>query len=119
MANRLTPLILAASLFAGAAAQGALERIEEAWEADLLSVELPTHEAGRVTVRPCAACERATHPVGPRTRYVIAATADDVTLKAFREAAARVVSPRDALVYVLYDTATGEVTRLVLDVPDR
>ena len=119
MRYRFSSLIMALYLFAGATAQGALERIEEAWEADLLSVGLPAHESGRVTVRPCPGCEEVSHPVGARTRYIIAGTETDITLKAFREAAARVVDPRGALVYVLYDTTTGEATRLVLDVPAR
>ncbi len=91
MGYRATSLIVAVSLFAGAAAQGALERVEEAWEVALLSTELPTYAAGRVTVVPCAGCERVSHAVGARTRYFIAGTKTAMSLEAFREAAARVV----------------------------
>ncbi len=119
MRIRTSALLMIAGLFSAGGAQAALERIEEAFEVALTQVELPSHDAGELRLTPCADCERISLPVGARTRYLLGYTGDGESLKAFREAAAGVANPRSALVVVIYDTATREVTRLILDVPRR
>ena len=57
----IMPLAIAA-LLVGGSAHGALERIEEAYEVELLRVELPTHEAGQVLFVPCVECDRVAPP---------------------------------------------------------
>ena len=117
MGQRTPALLMIAGLLLAGGAQAALERIEEAFEVELTQVELPLHDAGQVRLTPCADCERIALPVGSRTRYLIGYDGDGQPLEAFREAAAGVGDPRSALVVVIYDTATREVTRLILDVP--
>jgi hypothetical protein len=119
MGNRTAALVTIAGLLLASGAGAALERIEEAFEVALTQVELPLHEAGQLRLTPCAGCERVALPVGSRTRYLIGYDGDGQPLEAFREAAVGVGDPRSALVVVIYDTGTREVTRLILDVPRR
>ena len=119
MVSRITLLLLLVGLLPAAGIQAALERIEEAYEGELFQGELPTHENGQVRLTPCSQCPSVTLPVVARTRYLLGNGTEDVTLKAFRETAAAVVNPREVPVYVIYDTATREVTRLILDLRDR
>ena len=117
MGTRKFALLMLVGLLCAGGARAALERIEEAFEVALAQVELPRHETGRLSLVPCADCERIALTVGSRTRYLLAYDGDDQPLKAFREVAAGVADPRSALVVVIYDTATREVTRLILDLP--
>jgi hypothetical protein len=119
MGYRTSALLVAASLLLAGGARAALERIEEAFEVALTRVELPRHAAGQLRLTPCADCERIALSVGPRTRYLIGYDGEGQPLEALREAAAAVADPRSALVVVIYDTATREVTRLILDAPRR
>ena len=119
MGQRTPALLMIAGLLLAGGTEAALERIEEAFEVALTRVELPLHEAGQLRLTPCVGCERIALPVGSRTRYLIGYDGDGQPLEAFREAAAGIGDPRSALVVVIYDTATREVTRLILDVPRR
>jgi hypothetical protein len=119
MRNRTSALLIIAGLLWLGGAHAALERIEEAFEVALTQVELPRHDGGQLVLTPCADCQRIALPVGSRTRYLIGYEGDGQPLEAFREAAAGTADPRSALVVVIYDTATREVTRLILDVPGR
>jgi hypothetical protein len=119
MGHRTAALLITAGLLWAGVAQAALERIEEAFEVALTQIELPLHDAGLLRLKPCAECERIALPVGSRTRYLIGYDGDSQPLRTFREAAAGVANPRAALIVVIYDTATREVTRLILDVPRR
>lgn len=112
--QRIFAWMLAVCLTAGAA-HGALVAIEEAYEVELTALELPAHAGGRVGLRPCAGCARVSLALGEGTRYLLGGSADGVTLPAFREAIARTVDPRRAVVYVFYDPDALIVTRLVLD----
>jgi hypothetical protein len=102
-------------LWAGAAAYAALETIEDAYEIELARLELPAHPLGRVSFSPCAGCDRIGFQVDGNTRYLLAGAPAPVSLGSFREEAARTIDLGDAVVYLIYDTRTRVVTRLVLD----
>jgi len=98
-----------------AAAEAALEAIEDAYEIELARVELPAYALGRVSFSPCAGCERIGLQVDGNTRYLLAGAPAPLSLGSFREEAARMIDPGDAVVYLIYDTRTRVVTRLILD----
>jgi hypothetical protein len=114
---RMAPLFALGlcGLFTATAADAALEAIEDAYEVELARVELPVHALGQVSFAACAGCDRVSLQVGGDTRYLLAGAPPPLSLGSFREEAARTVDPLDAVVYVIYDTRTGVVTRLVLD----
>jgi len=107
--------IAAAAILAINAAEAALERIEEAYEVGLTGVTLPNYEGGQVSFSPCASCERVSLRVDPGTRYLLGNGNEGVTLKTFRESAAAIENPGDSIIYVMFDTNSLVVTRLILD----
>ena len=98
-------------------AGAALERIEEAYEVGLNRVALPSYGGGQVTFSPCATCESVSMRVDAGTRYLIIDGNEDITLKTFLETAAAIGNPSDSIVYVIFDTDSLVVTRLILDAP--
>ena len=111
--------VAALALAISAPVQGALDRIEEAYELDLTQVTLPIHNADRVIVRACDTCEPVFHSVDASTTYHIDSRENVVSLTELREAAASVSVPRETLVYVMYSTESGVVTRITLRLAGR
>ena len=81
---------------------------------DLTQLTLPSHEAGRVVVRTCDTCDPIIHRVDEYTTYHIGTRGNAVSLKELREAAASVSDPGETLLYVMYSTESGVVTRITL-----
>lgn len=117
--NRTILALGAAATLLLNAADAALERIEEAYEVGLDRVTLPGYEGDQVSFSPCASCENVSMPVDAGTRYLIGDGDENVTLKTFRETAAAIGNTGDSIVYVIFDTNSLVVTRLILDAPGR
>lgn len=105
---------IALTLVISIEAQATLERIEEAFELDLTQVTLPRHEAGRVVIRQCSACQAVVLRVDENTTYHIGHRRNAVPLQDLIEAAASTTRRKEALLYVMYSTVSGVVTRITL-----
>lgn len=110
MMTRNLSLIVALALVAlpAAAAEPARWILEQAVEAAAGSVLLPSSEPGMIVVTGCEGCTPQSFLTTGKTRYL----ADGVPL-ALRDLRAGLAAASHAMVTVLYDARTREVTRVI------
>lgn len=111
----LTILVATLSFVAAGSVEAALKPLEQAYELTLGAVTLPGNEVGQLVVRRCAACKPDLLRVNGATRYFIRPATAPVTLRDARTAATKAGATAGALVYVYYQPASRNVTRIVLD----
>jgi hypothetical protein len=111
--KRLATLAVIALAWAGSA-QGALERIEEAYELTLQQVRLPAHAAGQVVVSKCATCEVIVLRVDGATSYHVGNAASAVSLSDLLAAVDLLEHTQVEPILVFYQPENKVVTRIVL-----
>lgn len=110
-----TAALLALAILFGGTGHAALEPVEQALEMPLGAVSLPASETGQLVLRRCQGCTPQVLRVTPATLYVVRPSRAPISLREARMAAARAGAAPQALVYVYWDPATGNVRRVVLD----
>ena len=113
--RRLAGLILGALLSVPVLA--AIIELEEAWELDASSLNLPASAPGGFQVWPCATCEVTRAQLTSETQFYLSPRTNEVSLAEMRAALAQ-ATWSTGLVYVFYRPGTQEVTRIVLDPTD-
>ncbi len=100
-------------------AQAKLERIEEAFELRLTQLSLPAHATGKVTVKPCAACDTVQLRVTDGTSYHLGFGSPAVTLQELVDAVYAVSDRSKTPVYVMYKPEDLVITRIILGAASR
>ena len=89
----------------------------ESFELDLTQIQMPATALGFIAFKPCSSCSYQRSRAGVETRYEINGNA--VTFDQFRRAANGAPNKERALVTVLIDDDSGEITLVSVRIRNR
>ena len=95
-------------------ANGALRRVESAYELEIQQIRLPEAVGGRVIIRPCVGCRLVVLRVDEATTYHLAVNGPPVMLPELLRAVDAVGTRDDGLIYVFYQADSDLINRIVL-----
>ena len=113
--NNMLKIIFFAMALTVTAAQGALDRIEEAYEVAPGDVRIPGYNNGRLTLTPCQGCDEVALRASVFTKYFSGSPRLQVTRAELAEEASSAQVQAEGIMYVFFNPETLEVTRVVLD----
>ena len=102
MDRKIIMMLAVLTLAFASLAQAKLERLEKSFELQLTQISWPAHATGKVTIKPCAACDTVKLRVDARTSYHIGVRTPAVTLQELIDAADAVRGQPNTAVGVFY-----------------
>ena len=116
MDRKIIIMLAVLTLAFASLAQAKLERLEKSFELQLTQISWPAHATGKVTIKPCAACDTVRLRVTDATSYHIGARTPGVTLQELIDA---VRDQPNTAVGVFYQPESLVVTRIILATASR
>ncbi len=114
MDRKIIIMLAVLTLAFASLAQAKLEHLEKSFELQLSQISWPAHATGKVTIKPCAACDTVKLRVNDQTSYHIGVRTPGVTLQDLINAADAVRGQPNTAVGVFYQPESLVVTRIIL-----